>query len=128
MSERPKRIPGFRLSIVDVIFLLSGGAAVLLLRERLGVWVWSIPVAMGHFFLFCNVFRVRRAYELTWVAIFFVNVAAWVAADRFSWLAVLAVQTPVTIAAIGMEMRSPRYHGIGCRRINAAHLEEWINS
>jgi hypothetical protein len=128
MSEPPRRKAGFRLSAVDVAFIAAAGAATALLQDRLGSSVWVIPFAVGHFFLFCNVFRVRRAYELAWVAAFFVNAAAWAAAGRFAWLTVLASQAPFTIAAIVLEMRSREYHGIGCRRINAAHLEEWLKS
>lgn len=122
MSERKA---GFRLSIVDVLFLLAAGTAVALLQNRLGVWVWSIPVAVGHFFLFCNVFRVRRSLELIWTAILFCNAGAWVAADRFTWAAVLLVQTPFTLAAIVLEMRSRRYHGVFSRRLNP-RLDEWL--
>lgn len=122
MSERTA---GFRLSVVDVVFIAAAAAAVFLLRERLGTWVWSIPVAVGHFFLFCNVFRVRRSYELAWVGVFFCNAAAWVLADRFSWLNLLLIQTPFTLAAFVLEMRSRRYHGILARRLNP-HLDEWL--
>ncbi len=125
MSERKA---GFRLSAVDIAFIAVAAAATFFLQERLGDSVWVIPFAVGHFFLFCNVFRVRRKYELAWVAVFFVNVTAWAAAGRFSWLSVLASQVPFTLIAIGLEMRSRQYHGIGCRRINAAHLEEWLKS
>ena len=125
MSERKA---GFRLSVVDVAFIAAAAAATVFLRERLGSSVWIIPFAVGHFFLFCNVFRVRRKYELAWVGVFFVNVAAWALADRFSWPAVLLTQAPFTLLAIGLEMRSREYHGIGCRRINAAHVEEWLKS
>jgi len=121
-----KRAAGFRLSIVDVVFILAAAAAVVLLRERLGTAVWIIPLAVGHFFLFCNVFRVRRAYELAWVGILFCNMGTWVLADRFSWLNVLAVQTPFTLAAFVMEMRSRQYHGIFARRLNP-HLDEWLS-
>jgi hypothetical protein len=125
MSERKA---GFRLNAVDVAFIAAAAIATVLLRDRLGDGVWVIPFAVGHFFLFCNVFRVRRAYELAWVAIFFVNVSAWASAGRFSWLGVLAAQVPFTLLAIALEMRSRQYHGVGCRRINAAHLEEWLKS
>ncbi|HZE97975.1 MAG TPA: hypothetical protein VE981_13180 [Planctomycetota bacterium] len=62
---------------------------------------------MGPFFLFCNVFRVRRAHELVWAA-----------ADRFSWPAVFPAQRPFTLTAIGAEIRSRECHRIGCRRIH----------
>jgi hypothetical protein len=125
MSERKA---GFRLSAVDVAFIAVAAVATALLRGQLGENVWVIPFAVGHFFLFCNVFRVRRKYELAWVAVFFVNVTAWAAAGRFSWLWVLASQVPFTLIAIGLEMRSREYHGIGCRRINAAHIDAWLKS
>lgn len=107
--------PGFRFSVVDGIFLLLCACAIGFLRERLGTFVWIIAAAAGHFFLFCNVFRVRRSYELAWSAVFLVNVTAWTWANRFSWPAVLAVQLPVTALVIALEIRSPRYHGIFCR-------------
>lgn len=122
MSERTA---GFRLSVVDVVFIATSAAAVFLLRGRLGAWVWSIPFAVGHFFLFCNVVRVRRSYEFAWVGIFFCNAAAWAAVDRFSWLALLAVQTPFTLAVFVLEMCSRQYHGIFARRLNP-HLDEWL--
>ena len=122
MSERTA---GFRLSVVDVLFITAAAAATALLRERLGTWVWSIPVAVGHFFLFCNVFRVRRSYELAWVGVFFVNAGLWVLLDRFSWPTLLAVQAPFTLATFVLEMRSPRYHGIFARRLNP-RLDDWL--
>lgn len=126
MSERPLRTAGARLSVVDAVFIAAAAAATVFLKERLGDTVWVIPFAVGHFFLFCNVFRVRRSYELAWVAALFLNIGAWALVGRFSWPLVLAAQAPFTLAAIGLEMRSREYHGIGCRRINAAHIDEWL--
>lgn len=107
--------PGFRFSATDGVFLALCAAAIVLLRERLGTFVWIIAAAAGHFFLFCNVFRVRRSYELLWTAVFLVNVTAWTWSNRFSWPAALAVQLPVTVLVIALEIRSPRYHGVFCR-------------
>ena len=126
MSDRPRRTAGFRLSIVDVLFIAAAAVATILLRKRLDTLVWVIPFSVGHFFLFCNVFRVRRAYELAWVAAFFVNIVSWAAAARLQWPIVFATQLPFTLMAIVLEMRSREYHGIGSRRINAAHLDEWL--
>ena len=108
--------PGFRFSVVDALFLALCAAGIWFLREPMGTYVWIIAAAAGHFFLFCNVFRVRRSYELIWASVFLANVAAWTTADRFSWAGILAVQLPVTAAAIVLEIRSPRYHGIFARR------------
>jgi hypothetical protein len=44
-----------------------------------------------------------------------------------SWLIVMAIQTPLTAIAIGLEVRSPEYHGIGARRLNP-RLDEWLTS
>lgn len=107
--------PGFRFSAVDGLFLALCAGATVLLRETLGTFVWIIAAAAGHFFLFCNVFRVRRSYELIWTAVFLVNVTAWTWAERFSWPAVLSVQLPVTVLFIALEIRSPRYHGVFSR-------------
>ena len=124
---KPRRTAGFRLSVVDVAFIASMTVAFFYLRPRLGDAVWAIPFAAGHFFLFCNVFRVRRSYELIWVGVFLVNALAWWASGRFPWGWVTLVQTPFTIAAIVAEMRSPAYHGILSRRINP-RLDEYLSS
>ena len=60
----------------------------------------------------------RRNYELIWAAVFVLNVAGWSFADAFSWLYVLAVQSPITLTVITLEFRSARYHGIWARRVN----------
>ena len=51
-------------------------------------------LALGHFFLFCNVFRVRRSYELVWAGCFLVNAGAWITLSGFDVWGILAVQTP----------------------------------
>jgi hypothetical protein len=76
---------------------------------------WVIPIAAGHFFLFCNVFRLRRSYELVWTGVFIANVTVWLYLVDFSWAGVLAAQLPLTALLIAMEVRSSRYHGIGSR-------------
>ena len=119
-----ERTAGFRFSVIDGIAIALCGLGMYGGRDLLQEFVWILPFALGHFFLFCNIFRVRRNYELTWVALFFANFGAWYMLG-FNWLGVLGVQTPITLIAIGAEMRSPRYHGIFCQRINA-RLEEYL--
>ena len=70
------------------------------------------PIVLGHFFLFCNVFRVRRKYELIWAFLFIVNAGAWWLCDSFGWWPVLATQAPITLFFIAKEVVSPEYHGI----------------
>ncbi len=103
---------GLRFSATDAVVLALGAVATWWLHSRVGTYAWLIAVALGHFFLFCNVFRIRRSYELIWAGIFAINFAAWLASGSFGWLGVLAVQAPVTIAVIVAEIRSDRYHGI----------------
>ena len=113
-SHRPKY--GFRFSVTDAIVILlcltaTGGvygAAPELLPIAL-----LFPVVLGHFFLFCNVFRIHRWLELTWAAFFLANVGVWVSfLGQFQWLWILATQTPITCLLIMMEIFSDRYHGV----------------
>ncbi len=114
----PVRTWGFRLSAVDVIAMCVAPLCAWAMAGGIGPVAWALPVALGHFFLFCNVFRIGRAKELWWAAGFVAQVAIWVAIDRLSWPIVITIQAPVTIAVIGLELRSPRYHGVAARRLN----------
>jgi hypothetical protein len=115
---RVPRGSGFRCSKTDLLVLAATAAA--------SVWFVSVDrslgwlplVALAHFFLFCNVFRVRRSYELVWAAAFVVNVACWSWTGPRIWWNVLLVQTPLTVALIGAEVASSRYHGWGFRRVH----------
>ena len=106
---------GFRLSVSDIIFLCVCAVVTVMVREHDSGMQWVIPIAAGHFFLFCNLVRLRRGYELLWTAVFIANVTVWLYLVDFSWTGVLAVQLPVTVALIVAEARSDRYHGIGSR-------------
>ncbi len=126
MSEdAPARTYGFRFFATDAAFLGACAVAAFALRETLGPLVWMFPVVVAHFFLFCNVFRVRRSYELGWTAAFLANALAWQLFGSFTWPGVLAVQLPLTAAAIVAEMRSPSYHVVWARRLNP-RLDEWL--
>lgn len=114
-SSRPAHTCGFRMSALDALILVAGGAAGWMLWAPLGSFALLFPFIVAHFFLFCNGFRVRRSYELIWAAAFVANFAVWTAAGEFSWWSVLLTQAPVTVAVIAAEVMSSRYHGIGCR-------------
>lgn len=82
-------------------------------------FAWILICVVGHFFFFCNVFRVRRSYELIWAVAFLVNVAFWMVWQlSLEWLPPLLTQLPITMLVIGMEIRSPQYHGIFAERWN----------
>ena len=112
----------------DAAVLAIGAIATVALARVLGPMAGVIPMAVGHFFLFCNVFRVRRSYELAWAAIFIANFAAWtLLAPGFSWPGLLAIQLPVTAIVIALEVRSPRYHGVWADRLNP-RLREYLSA
>ena len=121
MPEPPlARDAGFRFYWTDAAFILGLCVMAWVGRERHRSLLWVLPFAAGHFFLFCNVFRVRRSYELVWAVCAVVNFFAWRYAGSGpvpAW-GVIALQAPVTIAVIVREMRSPRYHGIFAERLN----------
>lgn len=115
---------GFRFSWIDALALLAGTVAISWLGDALPVMRWTIAFALGHFFLFCNVVRLHRNYELLWAAAFVIHVALWIQRELagFSWPLVLAIQTPLTLGLVGLQLRSPDYRGVFAERINP-HLD-----
>src|SRR6266404_3640740 len=103
---------GFRFFTTDalVIGALIAGA-ILLRRMESSLW-WILAMVGGHFFLFCNVFRVRRRFEVGWAALFIINVGGWLYFRELSWMKVLGCQLPISAAVIFAEVNSSRYHGI----------------
>ena len=104
--------PGFRFSRADALVLVAGAVLTVALWPAIGSLAFVVPVTLVHFFLFCNVFRVRRGVELLWAGVFVLNFAAWGLTGRLSWTRVLLTQLPVTLAILVVEVRHPRYHGI----------------
>lgn len=104
---------GFRFFAWDAVALGLGAACAGWGAPWLGTFAWLPLVVLGHFFLFCNVFRVRRRDEMIWSACFLVVFAGLVLSERFTWSTLLAVQTPLTLLAIGKEIASESYRGVG---------------
>ena len=130
MDNRPpnnhKRTSGMTLSLTDG-FILAGTSVLVWWMHWNGNEMWWIIVAvLGHFFLFCNVFRIRRALELWWAAVFVINVGFWLAQGRTGWWPAMICQVPVTLVVILLQMRSPWYHGVGARWINR-RLDDYLN-
>ena len=84
-----------------------------------------IPLVVGHFFLFCNVFRIHRTKELIWAAICLLNVGTWAITDEVWWPGILMIQMPITVILIWTEIQLPRYHGIFARRLNP-RLDDYL--
>ena len=112
------RTCGFRLSRTDVFVLVLGISAGSIGYYYIGEFALFVPYVVGHFFLFCNVFRVRRKPELVWSGIFLVNCMIWIAVGAVNVYAILGIQFLATIAVILNEIRGPHYHGIFARRLN----------
>lgn len=108
---------GFRCSFSDLLVLIATGGATWFLWPVIGEWAALLPIVVGHFFLFCNVFRVGTHREIAWTAAFILNFLVWTVCEGMSppWLAVF--QAPFTLAVILLAMRDPGYHGLGCRRL-----------
>ena len=105
---------GFRCSLPDLLLLFATAGATWLLWPVIGAWAALPPLVVGHFFLFCNVFRVGLNRELFWSAIFVLNFLVWVVVEGMSppWLGVF--QAPFTLGVILLAIRDPGYHGLGC--------------
>lgn len=124
INNMPRR-HGFRCSPWDTLILLAGGGLTWWLRtQEIPLW-WTVPMVLGHFFLFCNVFLVWRRLELIWAGLFVVNVVAHVALEVLEWWPPVLWQLPVTLVVIAWQMRSPWYHGIFAERINP-RLPEYV--
>ena len=123
----PAFAPGFRCSTFDALVLILGAVASL----ALGMITWWMAFVIGftvaHFFLFCNVFRISRASELLWAAVFVALCSATILVEKPGWLVTAAISLAVTVLIVILEMRKPAYHGIGWRTLNPG-LQSWWES
>jgi hypothetical protein len=114
---RPRdRSYGFRFAATDAVILVAAAVACTLLWPLPGRPAVPVAFVVAHFFVFCNVVRLRRGYELIWAGAFVACVLALILLDRLGWSTVMVCVTPITVALVVAEVRSPRYHGVLCRR------------
>ena len=117
--------PGFRISALDVGVLVAGavGSA---FAAQVEWWMGLvISFAVGHFFLFCNVFRVQRPFELVWAIIFVLLAGSTIMIQIPGWGMTIAIALVVTVIVIAMEMRKFSYHGVLWQRINPELMKWW---
>jgi hypothetical protein len=127
MNSSHSQLFGFRFSLADAAILCGGAVTTLiLLRMDHPMW-WIVPMVVGHFFLFCNVFRMRRSLELLWAGAFVLDVCFWLTKMELAPLPPVLTQLPVTLAVILRELISPWYHGIFARHINV-RLADYVAS
>jgi hypothetical protein len=116
--------PGFRLSTVDIIVLLLGTIGSILLygmEHPLGLAVFF---TLAHFFLFCNVLRMCRRFELIWAALFLLLSVNTILFSIPNWLGTVLIMLGTTAVLTVLQMRQPSYHGIFWRQINP-ELSQW---
>ena len=124
MNHKTAFNPGFRISEMDVGFmLLVFVCSPLLARllEQLGI---AALFAVVHFFLFCNVLRAKRSLELLWTAAF---VGLWLCSyfrGVPSWPHAYALAAGVTILVTVVQVLLPSYHGVFWAVINP-RLPQW---
>ena len=126
MLPRPFN-PGFRLDAIDTLVLVAGAAGAIFLAQVEWWMGLIVGFAVGHFFIFCNVFRVAKPLELTWSAIFVVLAGSTIATGQPGWSVTIATTLVATLAVIAMQVRKPSYHGIAWQRFNPK-LPEWWES
>ncbi len=113
-----ERTWGFRFSLADAVAIaVFAGVAVVFRHWDNPLW-WMLAIAAGHFFLFCNVFRIIRRRELIWAGLFILNIGLWMWFGAMTWPRVLACQLPLTAGLIFADLRAPGYHGIFANRLN----------
>ena len=117
-NHRPSH--GFRFSATDAVAIVVCAAATVWGLRELGEVAWFFPFVLGHFFLFCNVFRVPRRPEMVWAGSFIVIATACLVAD-VSPLHAMWLILPVTVGVLIYAVRLPTYHGVGSSKRAAPH-------
>ena len=114
------RRPGFRLSPTDLVVVLLGIAAAAY-GWKTAWWAGTtIFFVVGHFFLFCNVFRIPRKPELIWAGGFVMLVTVNLLTElQFpGWIATFTASLALSSFLIIRQLFLPGYHGVGWKRLN----------
>lgn len=126
--SKPTFTPGFQLSVLDVVVLILAVIGTYVLG-RYSWWAGLIILfVVGHFFLFCNIFRIARKSELIWAGTFEVLTAATILTEIPGWTITIVSSLLLTLLLVMLEMRKPSYHGIGWQRINPNLPAYWEQS
>jgi hypothetical protein len=116
--------PGFRMSELDVGFMLLVFVSSPLLGRLFEQLALAALFAVLHFFLFCNVLRAKRMLELLWAAAF---VGLWSSSYFWgvpSWPHTYALAFAVTVAVAVVQVFLPSYHGAFWAVLNP-RLPQW---
>ncbi len=116
--------PGLRLSFFDMVILAIAVISVIYLAKVLFFASFMVMFVIGHFFLFCNVFRVSRILEIIWAIVFVSASIMTLIVGYPGWILTVLISLVLSIGFIIYEIKSPSYHGIFWQRINP-QLETW---
>lgn len=116
--------PGFRLSFTDTLFLCFMFGLFWYLRTENAAASWLVLTPTLQFFLFCNVFRIRRSSELMW-AVVYIIISALSHSFAVTGIYTFAAGIAAGMVFIGNELRHPSYHGIFWQKLNPG-LPEWF--
>ena len=119
--EPGARLSRFDVGVLVVTAIVCGGLA----TTDAPLIAGGIAFVVGHFFLFCNIFRIRRGPELIWAALFTGLAAATILAETPGWPITFTVSLLATVVLIAIEMRHPSYHGIAWQRVNPDLPRYW---
>jgi hypothetical protein len=117
--------PGFRIDVKDVVVILLGITGVWLVESIDGFLALVIGLTVGHFFLFCNIFRLARRLELAWSASFVGLCSCQIAIGKPGVAVALIAILIATAIVIASQLRDPGYHGIGWQRLNPKLAQWW---
>lgn len=120
--------PGFRFSWTDTVVLIVGAGLITWLARFSGELALLAGFVIGHFFLFCNVFRIGRIPELVWAGAFIVLAALSIGLEWLDLSVALGLALALSTGLILREMRLPRYHGVFWKRVNPRLLAWWRES
>ena len=120
--RRTRPPAGVRFSPLDAAVLVAVIPATWALWAAVGQVGLLLPVVLGHFFLFCNVFRVPRRWELIWGGLFVVNVCLLAYFGLLAWWQVALFQSPVTLLVVTLTILRKDYHGLGWSRKRSHRL------
>jgi len=110
---------GFRINVVDVIFILLLIASSVFIYSYLGDlgYYFLLPLYVGFsFFLFCNVFRLRTKDEMIWTFLFLTIVGVTFNLFPNNWvLYTISSSFLIQAVLIVLHVGSEGYRGVGAR-------------
>jgi hypothetical protein len=109
---------GFRFAWTDGIAIIACALTTRIAWPYLGDLSLLFPFVLAHFFLFCNVFRIRRSLELFWSAAFLIVCVIWLRTGHFTLAHVFWTQLPISLLVIAIGFCQRDYHGVGYKHVS----------